>query len=181
MVVARRYARALYEDAEAVSKTSAVDDDMTLVSDALDASDELARFFRSPVISRDRKKQIARSLFADRVDELTLDFLEMLVRKQREDIFPRIADAYRVLRNEQLGVVEATARSARDLSVEEQEELATSLGRLTGKKVKLHVETDERLIGGVVIRVGDTVYDGSVRHQLNTLRDQMQVGAVSLN
>lgn len=181
MVVARRYARALYEEAERASKTDVVDADMELLRTSLRDSDELARFFRSPVISREKKLDVVRALFEERVDALTLQFVGMLIRKQREDVLPRIAQAYRDMRDEQLGIVEAKARAARELGVDEREELVTALGRLTGKEVRLHVEKDPDLIGGLVIRIGDTVYDGSVRHQLEQLRDKMEVGTISLN
>ncbi len=181
MVVARRYARALYEHAERTTKTDVVDDDMELIRRSLDDADELARFFRSPVISREKKRDVVRELFSQRIDPVTLEFLEMLIRKKREDVFPEIAQAYRSLRDEQLGLVEATARTPRELSGAEQDDIAKAVGRLTGREVRLAVVTDESLIGGIVIRVGDTVYDGSVRRQLEMLRDRMEVGSISLN
>lgn len=181
MVVARRYAQALYEEAERALKTSAIDDDMELIRESLQNSDELRRFFRSPVIARGKKEDIVRELFTSRVDPLTHRFLEMLIRKQREDLFPRIARAYREMRDEHLGIVEVSARAAWELREEDRSELVEALRRLTGKEIRLETRVDSALIGGLVIRIGDTVYDGSVRHQLEQLRDKMEVASMSLN
>ncbi len=181
MVVARRYARALYEEAERASKTDAVDDDMELIRASLRDSAELTRFFRSPVISREKKQNVVRELYEERVDHLTYRFLETLISKHREDVFPQIATAYRDMRDEHLGIVEARARAAWDLSESNRDELVRALGRLTGKDVRLEVEKDESLIGGLIVRVGDTVYDSSVLHQLDQLRDRMEIGSISSN
>jgi len=181
MVVARRYARALYEEAERSSKIEVVDDDMELIRKTLQESGELDRFFQSPVISRGKKSDVVRTLFESRLDPLTYRFLAMLIRKQREDHFPRIVRAFRDMRDEQMGVVEVIARSAHPLGPEERAELVEAVVRLTGKEIRLKAVTDAELIGGVVIRVGDTVYDGSARHQLSQLRDRLELASISLN
>lgn len=181
MVVARRYARALYEEAERASKTDSVDEDVELIVRSLEDSDELVRFFDSPVISREKKLDVVRALFSTHIDDVTLAFLEMLVRKQREDVFLEIASSYRDLRNDQRGIVEASARTAAAFTDEERDQLAASLSRLTGKQVRLEVDTDPDLIGGLVVRIGDTVFNGSVRHQLEMLQDRLQVDTISLN
>lgn len=181
MVVARRYARALYEEAERASKVDVVDKDMDFIRVSLRESAELTRFFRSPVISRDKKQSVIRALFGSHLDPLTFQFMEMLIRKQRDDVFPAIARAYREMRDEHLGIVQARVRVSRDLSESSRDDLARALAQMTGKDVRLDIQKDEDLIGGVVIRVGDTVYDGSVRHQLGKLRDRMEVSSISLN
>lgn len=181
MIVARRYAKALYEEAEHTSKTDAVDEDMGLIRRSLDGSRELRGFFASPLISREKKEAVVRELFEGRVDALTLRFLTLLVEKHREDLLPSIASAYISMRNEQLNVAEARVRTAEPLGAAEEKKLATALGAMTGKTVRLEVEEDKSLIGGLVIRIGDTVYDGSVQHQLERLREQMGVGSYLLN
>jgi F-type H+-transporting ATPase subunit delta len=80
------------------------------------------------------------------------------------------------LRDRQLGVVEARARVARPLDAAGEQKLTAALEGLTGKRVRLQVQQDAALLGGVVVRVGDTVYDGSVRHQLESLREQLGDG-----
>lgn len=181
MIVARRYANALYEEAQRQSKTERVDRDVELIRAALEASRELVGFFRSPIISREKKELIVREIFVSDIDKLTMDFLSLLIEKQREDIFPDIVDAYREMRDVHLGVVEARVRVAKPMGEAEQKTLANALSSMTGKKVRLQVAEEKDLIGGVVIRIGDTVYDGSVRHQLEVLRDRMEMGSHILN
>lgn len=181
MQIARRYARALYEEARRQSKTDAVDEDIELIRESLGSTRELRSFFQSPVISRDKKEAIVKELFHGRISELTLRFMQLLMAKQREGIFSQIVDAYRSMRDEQLGVIRAEARVAVPLDEAGVRQLVSALERLTGKSVRLQVEQQEDLLGGVVLRVGDTVYDGSVRNQLTNLREQMEAGGFALN
>lgn len=181
MIVARRYARALFDEAERQSRTAFVDEDVTFIQASLESSRDLVNFFRSPIISRQRKGGIVQALFEQKVDRLTLDFLLLLVDNDREDMLPDVLSAYHRMRDEHEGVVDATARVARAMSDAEREKLVGALEALTGKTVRLELKEQSELIGGVVIRVGDMVYDGSIRHQLERLRDRMEEGSYLLN
>lgn len=181
MIVARRYARALYEEAERQSKIDAVDKDVEFIRASLEGSRELLSFFGSPVISREKKTSIVDQLFSGEISALSLQFLKMLIDKQRESILSEILAAYQEMRDEHLDIVEARVRVADSMGESEQENLSDALAQMTGKKIRLQVSQDTDLIGGVVIRIGDTVYDGSVQHQLERLRHRMEVGSYLLN
>ncbi len=180
-IVARRYAQALYEEAAREQRVEDIDEDIALIREALEVSRELVVFFESPVISRQKKQDVVKALFAERVQPTTLNFLGLLIEKKREDLFPDVVQAYRALRDEQLGVVEARARAAYLLSEDEQARLIKVLEAKIGMRARLTVEQDESLLGGLVVRIGDTVYDGSVRHQLATLRERMETGSYTGN
>jgi len=141
----------------------------------------LIRFFESPVISREKKAAIVKTLFAERLQPIMLHFLLLLVEKRREYIFPLIVTAYQSLRDEHMGVSEAHIRSAKTMSEAEQKNVTTALEALTGRRIRLQVEVVPDLIGGIVIRVGDTVYDGSVVQQLRSLRHRMERGSFQNN
>ncbi len=175
---ARRYARALHEQASESGVVETIDNDMEALRDALEASGELQRFFDSPIISQERKKRVIKSLFATKVNSLTMELLNLLVEKKRESLVPEIVVAYRALRDAEEGIVEAVAQAAHNLSSTEQDQLRLALEGALGKQVRLRVEKNSDLVGGVVVRVGDTVYDRSVRRQLSTLRTRLERGTV---
>ncbi|MFQ5570786.1 MAG: ATP synthase F1 subunit delta [Rhodothermales bacterium] len=181
LTIARRYAQALYEEAARAQCVDGVDEDIALIRDALGGSRELVRFFESPVISREKKESVVQSLFAERVQPTTLRFLRLLIGKKREELFPDVVRAYHALRDEQVGIVEAQVRVAYPLSEQEETQLAQALERMEGRRIRLHVELDAGLLGGLVVRIGDTVYDGSVSHQLTSLRERMELGSAMLN
>jgi F-type H+-transporting ATPase subunit delta len=172
--VTRRYAQALYEEADRQGHLSSVDEDVNFLRESLDEAPELARVLRSPVISRSQTQGVLDSLVKPRVGGLTWRFVELLLRKGRAEELGAMLDAYRSLRDKQEGVVEALVRTAHPLSDQEHTRLEKAVTRLTGQpNVRLTVERHPDLIGGVVVRVGDTVYDGSVQHQLHSLRERL--------
>lgn len=179
--VARRYAEALYQEADAAGTTERIDADVQAVRDTLEASRELALFFESPIIAREKKEAIVGRLFEGKVDPLLVRLMRLLVRKGREDLLPSVVRQYATLRDERLGVVEAQVKTAMPLEFDETEGLRRALEEATGKQVRMRIEVEPSLIGGVVVRVGDRVYDGSVRNQLRTLREQLEERAYLSN
>ncbi|PSQ55677.1 MAG: F0F1 ATP synthase subunit delta [Bacteroidetes bacterium QH_10_64_37] len=178
--VTRRYATALYEEADAAGGLAAVDDDVLMLRNNIESNRELSRFFESPVIPQEKKESILQELLEERVETLTLQFLRLLVQKDRETLTKAILDQYQSLRDEQRGIVDAEVTVAQPLNDEDRTALVEALEEKTGKDVRLHLEENPDLIGGLVIRIGDRVFDGSVRSQLNALRDQLQNATLSL-
>jgi F-type H+-transporting ATPase subunit delta len=177
IMIARRYAQTLHEQAAQSGVLQQVDADINLISDALADSRELRDFFDSPVISRAKKGSVVKALFGDRLQAITLTFMALLVEKRREDVFPAVVSSYRELRDAELGVTPVSVRSAYELSSEDSAALVRALTSLTGKEVRLHARVDASILGGLVIRIGDTVYDGSITNQLATLRERLLGGA----
>ena len=175
--VARRYAQALYQEAEAQGHVDAVDDGVGQLKELFETSRELRVLFESPVYSAEQKGNVVEKLFAGRLPDLLTRFVRLLLDKQREGLFPEIVKAYRALRDEQLGVVEAHVKTAAPLGAVEMRRLEVTLGEKTGKQVRIRQSVVPELIGGLVVRLGDTVYDGSVRHQLEQMRDRLEQGA----
>lgn len=171
--VARRYASALYQEADHNGVVDDVDEDVELLRTSLDDNRELSRFFESPVIPNDKKEAVIQSLLSDKVAALTLNFLRLLVRKDREAMVAAILEQYHDLRDEQRGIVDVHARVAKSLSEDDREALTDTLETKTGKSVRLHVHEEPDLIGGIIIRIGDHVFDGSVRNKLSSLRERM--------
>ena len=181
LIVARRYARALLEDAEQKGAVKQVDADVAMIQESLAGSPELRRFFADPMITSDKKESVISTLFEKSVHEITFAFLRLLARKRREDILADILEAYSMLRNEQLGIVEAMVRVAFPMDAKEESKVKESIETLTGKQVSLKTEVDASILGGIIIRVGDMVYDGSVKHQLNTLKERLELSTFLAN
>lgn len=179
--VARRYANALYQEAQSQECVEAVDEDVALLRNTLDEVHEFARVVDSPVIPQDKKKSVLKALLEERVEPLTLRFVHLLVEKDREKMLPRIVETYQNFRDEQRGIVEVEARVAQPLDDEEREHLVDQLEEMLGRTVRLRVDENPDLIGGLVIRVGDRVYDGSVRQKLENLRDRWAHGVAVSN
>lgn len=181
LAVCRRYAAALLEEAEEKGILAQVDADVAMTRTALEESRELHLLFMSPVISIAKKDSIIIKLFADHVTEVFQKFLLLLNEKGREHLILDVLGEYRAHRNEQMGIVEAEARTAMALSDPEVEALRELLASRTGADVQLHVEEDPALLGGIVVRVGDTVYDGSLKRKLSALRSQLRGGSFLSN
>ena len=181
VLIARRYAKALKEEAEGLGIIEQVDDDVALIRESLNASRELLQFFQSPVISREKKASVVSELFGERVEKTTLHFLLLMVEKRREYALLEVVSAYMALRDEQRGVVNVSVRAARAMGEEEEKELIATIEGMIQKSVRLESSVDASLMGGLVVRIGDTVYDGSFSNQLQSLRERLETGHLSLN
>ena len=171
--VAKRYAQALYASALSKKQVEKADADAAVVWEALESSAELRSFFNSPVIRAQKKAAVVQKLFTHKIDKGVLDFLLLLVEKGRENLLPEVLKAYGALRDEQLGIVVAEAKVAFKLGKAEEAQLQKSLEKLTGKEVRLHMKLDPNVIGGAVVKIGDKVYDGSIKSKLDALRKQL--------
>lgn len=170
--VARRYAQTLYEEAESRDCVETVDEDIALLRETLDEVREFSHFINNPVIPKGKKKDVLKALLEERVEPLTLRFVQLLVEKERETTLARIVETYQNLRDDQRGIVEVSARVAHPLDDEARQELVDELEAMSEQRVRLKVEHDPELIGGLIIRMGDRVYDGSVRQKLSNLHDR---------
>ena len=173
-VVAQRYAQALFNETTTVSS---VTDDVALLIQTLSNSSELERCLKSPVIPRHKKSAILQTLFAEYVHAVTLRFLQMLVQRGRGPLLSAILDRFLVLSDESQGITPVHARVYSELSEDEQARLQSVLSTRLNRTVRLQVTEDPALMGGIVLEIGDTVYDGSVQHQLSLLQGRLHVQA----
>jgi F-type H+-transporting ATPase subunit delta len=102
---------------------------------------------------------------------MTVNFLKLLVDKNRIDVLPDIDTCYRQMMDEALKKTRVTVKTAFPLSAELQNHITSNLKKMTGREVDVTVEDDKSLLGGIVIGVGDTLYDGSIKNQLNNMRN----------
>jgi F-type H+-transporting ATPase subunit delta len=175
--LASRYARVLADLAMkpgAGVDPHAVMHEIEAFEEALGASHDLRTALESPAIPPGRKRAvIARLAKTLPLSSLVRRFLAVLVDHRRTSLLPEIRPAFEAVMDERLGVVRVDVVSARELTAAQREDLAASVGRLSGKRARAHFAVREELLGGAVARVGSTVFDGSVRGQLEALKQRL--------
>jgi F-type H+-transporting ATPase subunit delta len=170
----RIYAEALLAAADARHVATAVADDLeTLVQDVFVQVEGLEAFWASPAVSRRRKEELILQLFEGKAEPLFVDFLRLLNRKDRLALLRPAALAYRTLLEERVGRRRVLVDSATPLDSVNAQALAAAVQRWVGGTPVLIVRIRPELIGGVIIRVGDRVFDTSIRTRLQTLRHQL--------
>jgi F-type H+-transporting ATPase subunit delta len=165
--VARRYAKALFELGVQKGSFEALGQELETLAALYADSRELRQTLENPVFTLTQKRGIVEAVLP-RVapNPLLRNFALLLVERGRIDTLPMIARAYQELTDRQLGRVRAVVTSAKPLDMMTETEIQRALERRTGKKVLMKSEVDPTLIGGVVARVGDLVFDGSLRTKL---------------
>jgi F-type H+-transporting ATPase subunit delta len=173
---ARRYAEAAYQLATRDEALDAYAEGLDLASSIVGQGDVLD-ILRNPARPLRQRTDLVDALLASRVPEPILKLVGLLVERGRIDRIAAVTAEYRRMLNEQNGVVEAVAKTAIALTNDETAALQKKLACMTGRTVDLRVEVDESLIGGITVRVGDTLYDASVRGRLERLRERLVAGA----
>jgi F-type H+-transporting ATPase subunit delta len=135
---------------------------------------ELRNFMASPAVSREAKHGVIEKLVARLgASRIIRNFLFVIVDNQRTHLLPDIAASFEGVLRQRQGVAEAAVSSAVPLNASQQASLLRNLESVTGKKIQATYSLNPALLGGAVVRVGDTIYDGSVRNQLNRLRERL--------
>lgn len=172
--LARRYARALLDLGEAQHNADKLGGDVRSFAQAMKTSEELSQVLTNPAFPRaDRKKIVDALATRFGVAPITRNFLYLLLDKER---FAHLVDISREIDRaleEKAGRIAAEVVSAQPLSQTQVSQITAALEKLSGKKVQITRREDPTLLGGVVAKLGDTIYDGSLRTQLRHLRDQM--------
>lgn len=172
--LAERYAAALVDVALANRQADQVKQELAAFAGMVRESPDLHAFLANPSIARAAKHSAVDALVARMGASRTLrNYLFVIVDQRRAAMLGEIEQAFSRLLDARQGVTQAAVSSAAALTAQEQAELAAALTKLTGQRVQAQYTTDPSLIGGAVVRIGSTIYDGSVRTQLERLRARM--------
>lgn len=172
--VARRYGTALADVVTKSGETETVKGELKIWEELIIGNTELQNAVRNPAIPHSSKEKVLEALIGKTSpSRTTSNFLRVLLRNGRLTDLQHINERFAAVLEERSGSVVAEVTSARDLSGTQQGELKANLEKLTGKQVKLNFTIDPAIIGGVVTRIGSTVYDGSVKTQLENLKEEM--------
>jgi F-type H+-transporting ATPase subunit delta len=173
-MVARRYATALADVVMARGEAQEVKEELTQWVAMMQSSEQLLEVFRNPTIPYEQKRKVLNTLIARaRVRPTTANFLQVLLQNQRLAELSEVNKRFAQILDERSGVVSAEVTTARPVEQASQAALRDKLVSMTGKSVRLSFTTDEELIGGIVTRIGSTIYDGSVRNQLEQVRERL--------
>ena len=171
--VARNYAETLVALARRANDLEGWGQMIDEVARAIAEDQRLLRFLESPRVSAARKNEIIAKAFSDRLPRLFVRFLEAVITHRRQHLIPEISIEYHALVDVIEGRVHADVALAREPDETLTRDIAGQLSRVLGKRVLPHVRVRPEILGGVVVRVGDTVMDGSVRRRLAALRVRM--------
>jgi F-type H+-transporting ATPase subunit delta len=172
-VAANRYARALI-DVLYPEKAEAGHEQLQQFVSLLDSQPDVRRFLENPTTAGERRKRLLSEISsAMKMDKRVANFIGILIDRDRLPIFEEIVETYQKFLDEKLGIVRARVTSAQLLDAGQQKELSARLEKATGKQIRMEVAVDPGLIGGVVAQVGSTIYDGSVRQQLQAFKDRL--------
>ena len=175
---ATRYARALLDVALKESDPQKVERDLTSFVEAVDSSADLKRAITSPRIPAATRRQVVDAISQKiGMEAPAAKLLSLLADRGRLELYRELLDVYRERLNAHSNIVKGTVKSAAPLPPEKLKALEASLSSATGKKVQLDATVDPSLIGGVIAQIGSTVYDGSIRTQLQRMKQQLIEGA----
>ena len=177
--IARNYAETLLVLAERAKDLRGWGTMITGVSNAMGENPKLRLFLESPRIAADEKNKLLASALGNSTPRNFLRFLQSLVTHRRQMLIPTIATEYLDLLDAAEGRIHARVTVARETPDAEATAIGQQLSRVFGKEVVPHFIVDAAIMGGIIVNVGDTVLDGSVRKRLNTLKRRMSVLALS--
>ncbi len=174
---ARRYAEAAFEvglrDGTIETWRSELANAASVVED-----DNVRRYLSNPAIPHEDRQSHLETSFGPLVSKPVLNLISLMLKRSRIDDLPRVAAEFQRLDNVRQGITPATATSASPLNPDEIRELQGRLETMTGGRVELDTQVDPSLLGGLVVRVGDRMIDGSVRGRLERLRNRLVSGAL---
>ncbi len=167
------YATSLLELADEQGQLQPVGEELNGVGEVLDGSPTFGEYLADPGISAEAREKVLTDVFAGKLSKLTFNFLGVLNVKGRLKLLREIVAAFDDLMDQKLGKVEVDVTVAQRLSADDLEQVRQKVGKALGKDAVVHQYVDESLIGGMVLRVGDRLVDGSVKTQLQNIRKRI--------
>lgn len=172
-VVAGRYARAMFAIGLERQIADQIEQELVVVKEALTSSDELSSWLNSFSVDVVDKKALLATVFAE-LSEFVQNLLFLLADRHRLNEATGIALSYQKLNNEHKGIAEAVIKSAFPLSEEDEKQLVETFEHITKKNIHVKKEVDSDLLGGVIVKIGDRVYDGSLQSKLNRFQESLK-------
>ncbi|MDQ0902999.1 MULTISPECIES: F0F1 ATP synthase subunit delta [unclassified Paenibacillus] len=173
IVVAKRYAKALFELASERGIIAQVEDDLGAVVASLQDHADFKKLLQHPNVAVSVKTDMLQKTFEGKVSETVLNTLQMLVSRRREALLTTLYTDYVKIANEALGQASAIVYTPFELSEDKVQDIADHFGKVTGKKLRIQTVIDPALLGGIQVRIGDRLYDGSLSGKLERLQKSL--------
>ncbi len=169
-----RYAKALLSLSEEKNSSEAVNKDMVLIAQTISENKDLKQALESPVVPSSAKKAVVLEVFNDAHNH-TKNLVDTLIANNRISILSEVAEQYMRLHDELKGIQLATVTTAVPLSANLEKKVMEKVKELTGKEAELNKVVDESILGGFILRVGDTQYDASIANKLEKLKREFKL------
>ncbi|MBM7566537.1 F0F1 ATP synthase subunit delta [Paenibacillus sacheonensis] len=177
-VVAKRYAKALFELAQSSNAVADVETQLKVVVEALTGDAQIRKFLALPNVEVSQKIAIIKGALSDKVSVMVLNTVELLIVRGRQGAIGSVYEAYTKVAGEALGQARATIYTAKSLSSEELSKVSAQFGELVGKRIIANQIVEPALLGGVQVRIGDRLYDGSLSGKLARLEQALKTQAL---
>ncbi|WCK54346.1 F0F1 ATP synthase subunit delta [Aneurinibacillus sp. Ricciae_BoGa-3] len=176
--VAKRYARALFDVVNEHGTLEATEQELVQINGIIRENTEFENLLTHPKISVDEKKNLINQLFQGKVSDITLNFVNLLIERGREHELGQVTATFTELSNETRGLADAIVTTAKPLTEEEIKQLADSFGQKLNKTLRVTTVVDPTILGGVVVRIGNRLYDGSIKGKLDRFTQQIKQAQV---
>lgn len=177
----RRYSLALYGLAEEKGLLNDVSKDISICINLIKSNRNLELFFTSPAIPKIKKISVVGEIFKGRISDLSLNFIKLLIDRGRGEIILIVFEDFVNLKKEKDGILDVRVKTAIEISDEEKTLMKKKIDDYTGKDGHLYFERDSSIIGGFVAKIGDTILDGSIKRQLELLKEKFSQGDFTMN
>lgn len=174
--VARKYSNALRITANEANVASKVYNDLLFVLETIQTNENLANALMNPVVSLTDKKEIVEKLFSVHIEKITLDFILLLLENNRLDAFSEIVNQYSISYSEENNIVKPRVISAIELDESQKNRIVEKLQNKLSKVIEPEYITDEGIIGGLIIEIGDKTIDCSLKTKFDTMKKQLTKG-----
>lgn len=176
--IARRYAQAIFDMAREQSAIEKYAEDLKTIVNFIENNEDLKRFIYGRLVPVEAKKELMGKILTGEIHPMVANFINLVIDKSRENYFTGIVQVFDQLAAEEKRIVPAQVVSAIPLTDEQVTKLEEKLSQITGHSVKAEVTVEQSLIGGISVRIGDIVYDGSIVKQLSMLKEHLQQDTV---
>ncbi|MEK3719121.1 MULTISPECIES: F0F1 ATP synthase subunit delta [Paenibacillus] len=172
-IVAKRYAKALFELAKEQNKIAQVEEELKFIVAVLKENSDLHKLIKHPGIGTVSKTALLKNIFESQLSEITFSTLLLLIDKGREELLESLVGYFVTIASEALGQAKATVYTPVVLQQAELDHIAATFSQLVGKQIRVETAIDTSLLGGIKVRIGDRLYDGSLSGKLDRLQKSL--------